>query len=184
MTTVEHSRRLTAFACTVAPDGRVLVVRHERLGVVRWELPGGHVEPGESVEQAAIRETAEETGVEIRAGQAVAECRHRWRGATVGVVYLLATPVRPANPADPAAASLTGSDWSSTDHRITSVAWLRPEELAPEDTSPLARPVIDDVAAGRHRRLRPLLFEATHAPTAAGWEPVVTRSWQRLTDCH
>ena len=39
-------------------DGRVLAAR--RTG--GWEFPGGKVEPGESAEQAAVREIAEELG--------------------------------------------------------------------------------------------------------------------------
>ncbi len=42
-------------------DGRVLLMRRTDNG--RWGLPGGSLEPGESFEQAARRELAEETGL-------------------------------------------------------------------------------------------------------------------------
>lgn len=52
---------VTGSAIVLDDDGRVLLHRHKRLGI--WLQPGGHVDPGESCEQAAVRETAEETGV-------------------------------------------------------------------------------------------------------------------------
>ncbi len=45
-------------------DGTVLLHLHRRLG--RWLQPGGHIEPGERPEDAAVRETIEETGVAVR----------------------------------------------------------------------------------------------------------------------
>jgi 8-oxo-dGTP pyrophosphatase MutT (NUDIX family) len=55
---------VTASAIVVDGDGRVLLHRHVRLGI--WIQPGGHIEPGEDVVEAAIRETLEETGVMAR----------------------------------------------------------------------------------------------------------------------
>lgn len=43
---------------------QVLLHLHRRIG--RWLQPGGHIEPGERPEDAAIRETLEETGVAVR----------------------------------------------------------------------------------------------------------------------
>ena len=47
-----------------------LIGRTDRRGRLLWSLPKGHVEPGETREDAAVREVAEETGI---TGQVVAE---------------------------------------------------------------------------------------------------------------
>lgn len=54
---------VTASAIVVGPRGTVLHL-HKRLGL--WLQPGGHIEPGETPAQAAVREAREETGLEVR----------------------------------------------------------------------------------------------------------------------
>lgn len=44
-------------------DGRVLLTKREDFHV--WCLPGGHIDPGETFPQAAVREVREETGLEV-----------------------------------------------------------------------------------------------------------------------
>jgi 8-oxo-dGTP pyrophosphatase MutT (NUDIX family) len=41
------------------PPTRFLLMRHHD----RWDLPKGHAEPGESLQETALRETEEETGI-------------------------------------------------------------------------------------------------------------------------
>src|SRR5689334_20841906 len=52
-----------AFAAVRDVTGRLLLVR--RCDTGDWELPGGHVDPGESATDAAVRETAEESGITV-----------------------------------------------------------------------------------------------------------------------
>lgn len=46
----------------VGPRG-VILLKHKRLGL--WLQPGGHIDPGESPWDAALREAREETGLEV-----------------------------------------------------------------------------------------------------------------------
>jgi ADP-ribose pyrophosphatase YjhB (NUDIX family) len=48
-------------AVFVVHDDRILLHYHQKLA--RWLPPGGHIEPGELPDEAALREVHEETGV-------------------------------------------------------------------------------------------------------------------------
>lgn len=54
--------RVTVCAAVIREDQKILLILGPNRG---WELPGGHVDEGESIHQALIREVKEETGIEI-----------------------------------------------------------------------------------------------------------------------
>ncbi|MEP7190901.1 MAG: NUDIX domain-containing protein, partial [Roseiflexaceae bacterium] len=56
-------------AVAIIENGRILLTQRDDLEV--WCLPGGAVEDGESLEEAAAREAFEETGLQVRVTQLV-----------------------------------------------------------------------------------------------------------------
>ena len=54
------------FALVVVRKGDSFLLVQERKHGQRWYLPAGRAEPGESLADAALRETLEETGVPVR----------------------------------------------------------------------------------------------------------------------
>lgn len=61
------SRILAASAVVSDDAGRLLLVlRSNEPEAGRWTVPGGRVEPGESLEDAVVREVWEETGLTVR----------------------------------------------------------------------------------------------------------------------
>lgn len=52
-------------ACVVVRGDRFLIVEEEIAGEIVYNQPAGHLDPGETLQAAAIRETLEETGFGI-----------------------------------------------------------------------------------------------------------------------
>lgn len=59
------SRVGVGVAAIVTRGDRLLLVQRRYHGAGSWSTPGGYLDPGETPEAAAVRETREETGVEV-----------------------------------------------------------------------------------------------------------------------
>lgn len=60
MATPKHI--ISAATIVLNDDHEILLIKGPKRG---WEMPGGQVEEGESLKDAAIRETKEESGIDI-----------------------------------------------------------------------------------------------------------------------
>jgi len=68
---------IPAASIAVFRDDKVLLARRARPRL--WSLPGGRIEPGETAEQAALRELREEVGVEAEIVASAGEREAVWR---------------------------------------------------------------------------------------------------------
>ena len=79
-------------AVVLDPGGRLLLIRRgNEPGRGLWSVPGGRVEPGESVAAAVEREVREETGLVVRAGAEVGRVQVPGPGVVYDVVDLTCT---------------------------------------------------------------------------------------------
>ena len=129
-------------ATLVVRDGRLLCVEERANGQLVINQPAGHLEPDESLVEAAVRETREETGWNVRVTHMVGA--YQWKAET-GRHYL-----RFAFAAEP----IDEIPEATLDEGIVRALWLAPGELqalAPRHRSPLVwQCAVDFLGGCRH----------------------------------
>ncbi|KHL68431.1 MULTISPECIES: NUDIX hydrolase [Pseudomonas] len=136
-------------ATVIEDNGRFLLVEEQQRGRLVLNQPAGHLEPGESLIEAALRETLEETGwtVEIQGLVGVG----LYTAPSNGVTYYRTTFFgRP----------LSHDAQRPLDTGIERALWLTPAEMQAEAErlrSPLVAKAVEHYLAG-HRYPLSLIF--------------------------
>ncbi len=126
-------------ATIVEDDGRYLLVKESRNGKTVYNQPAGHIENGEGIIEAAIRETQEETGWIVMPTRVAGLCTYH---APSGTSYVRTTLI--AEPIE----QIVGAE---LDSGIIAAEWMTYEEiLLIEDQlrSPVVKRVIENYRLG------------------------------------
>jgi len=103
-------------AAIIVDGGKVLMVRRRiSEGELMWQFPAGGIEDGESAEDAAVRETAEETGLKVKAVRLLGERVHP---KTQRLMSYTACEV------------VSGEAHVADDDELDAVAWVAHSEIA------------------------------------------------------
>ncbi|MGA7341597.1 MAG: (deoxy)nucleoside triphosphate pyrophosphohydrolase [Terracidiphilus sp.] len=123
-------------AALIVRGGEVLIGqrRADQPMASMWEFPGGKIEPGESPQQALVRELFEELGIRASVGPPVTRIRHNYRHG--GAVDLQFFSVR----------EFVGE---IVNHIYQEVRWVRLEDLTSYDFLAADRGLIRELAAGK-----------------------------------
>jgi 8-oxo-dGTP pyrophosphatase MutT (NUDIX family) len=122
-------KRIFSAGGIVVRDGKVLVTQHSKHK--GWDFPKGHLEQGETSEQAALREVAEETGVVAQIVEKVGKTEYfYWEdgphsapdGATRGKQKVLKTVVF-------FLMKFLDQGEATTAFEVSDMVWLKPEDV-------------------------------------------------------
>jgi len=136
-----HVIRIRVAVCLLDGD-RLLLVEHLKAGRRRWLLPGGGVEPGETLVAAARRELLEETGLRVEVGRLLLLAESIEPGAGDGGRHLVHLVY--------AGTIIDGTLRAGRDGRLVDVAWHAVEAVP---SLPMHPAIGEAVVACCHERL-------------------------------
>jgi phosphatase NudJ len=144
-------------AAIVERDGRYLLVQEQTPEGLRLNNPAGHLDRGESIQQAVVREVLEETACRFEPEALVGVYLSRFQRPATGedVTYLRLAFCGKVGAPEPGRA---------LDEGILCTLWLAPQEIRArhaEHRSPLLMRCIDDHLAGRRYPLELLSCDRT-----------------------
>ena len=145
MREIQSPRPAVTVATIVVRDGAFLLVEEETRDGVRLNQPAGHLEAGETLVAAAVRETLEETGYRIALTALVGI--YRWQAPAAGATF-----VRFAF----AGEVIAHEAGRALDDGIVRALWLPYGDLVARrdrHRSPLVLRCVDDYRAGLRRPL-------------------------------
>lgn len=91
MNDIQTDQPAIAAAIIVDQERVLLVCRREAEGSLLWTFPSGKVEAGETGEDAAVRETREEVGLDVAAVKTLGERIHPSTGRRM--IYVVCEPL-------------------------------------------------------------------------------------------
>jgi ADP-ribose pyrophosphatase YjhB (NUDIX family) len=128
-------------ATIVERDNRFLMVYEEADGKKVYNQPAGHLDPNETLQAAAIRETLEETGWTVKLIAMVGV--NLYVAPSNGVTYLRSTFI---------AEAISHDGERTLDTGIIEAVWLTYEEILARKAqlrSPMTLQIIEDYRAGK-----------------------------------
>ncbi|HKB56014.1 MAG TPA: (deoxy)nucleoside triphosphate pyrophosphohydrolase [Lacunisphaera sp.] len=114
----------------VVRKGRVLLAQRplDKHLPLKWEFPGGKVEPQEDPAAAIVREIREELGCDVIITQTLPRFRHDYKTVVIEIIPFVCALIQSSSPPQP--------------HEHIALAWVKPRELSAYDLAPADLPVL------------------------------------------